>query len=145
MELFTWLALTNYGLAFLITTAFGCAYLSRSIFMPYHGIAVGRSWSEIDPPMQFLLLALIKVVGATSLALSIAGYFQLYLLFSREWSLMVLLAFQSYCLIAIAPPIVVAMYVHRKSKANPPILSGCLALLLTMAGFMFAWLSGQFS
>lgn len=145
MDPFTWLALTNYGLAFLITTAFGCAYLSRSMFMPYHAIAVGRSWPEVDRPMQLLLLALIKVVGAASLALSIAGYFQLYLLFSRQWTFFVLLAFQGYCLIAIAPPVVVAMYVRRRSNAHPPILSGYFSLLLTLAGFMFAWLSGRFA
>ncbi|MBH3407712.1 hypothetical protein I5P86_21875 [Pseudomonas glycinae] len=145
MDLFTWLALTNYGAAFLITTAFACAYLSRTMYMPYHEIAVGRSWSEVDPPMQLLLLALIKVVGATSLALSVGGYFQLYLLLSREWALVVLFVFQGYCLIAIAPPIVVAMYVRRKSNAHPPIVSGYFALLLTLTGFMFAWLSGRFS
>jgi hypothetical protein len=41
----------------------GLVYLFRSQFMPCHAIAVGKTWTEIDPAFQILLLALIRVVG----------------------------------------------------------------------------------
>lgn len=144
MDIFTWLALGSYGLAFLITAAFACAYLARSTFMPYHEVAAGRAWTEVDPGMQLLLLALIKVVGAASLALAVGGYFQLYMLFSGQWTYLLLIGFQIYCLITIAPPVMIATVVRRKTTARPPIFSGCVALILTLAGFTFALLSGRY-
>lgn len=143
MNSLTWLALVCYVLAFLGVLIFAAAYLIRSEFMPYHSSATARSWGDVDPAMQLLLLALIKVIGAPSLALGFAGLFLLYLLFAQSWSLEYLVAFQLFCLIAIAPPVVVGLYVRQKTKAPTPILSGSIVVLLTLAGFVFALVSGQ--
>ena len=73
MDLFAWLAFGCYLLAFFIVSLFAAAYLKRSDFMPYHGQAVGVPWAEIEPRMQVLLMALIRVVGAGWIALAGAG------------------------------------------------------------------------
>jgi hypothetical protein len=145
MNLFFWLALVSYASAFLIIIFFSIAYLSRSDFMPYHSIAVARPWSEVEPRMQVLLLALIKVTGWAWLAVATAGFLLLYLLFWQNGGLEQLIVFQLYCFIAVTPPIVVACYVRQKTLAPTPIRSGTLVVILTLLGFTFALLSAQFT
>ena len=41
----------------------GLIYLFRTEFMPYHAVAVGHSWKEVDSAFQILLLALIRAFG----------------------------------------------------------------------------------
>ena len=145
MNLFFWLALVSYASAFLIIIIFSIAYLSRSDFMPYHSIAVARPWSEVEPRMQVLLLALIKVTGWAWLAVATAGFLLLYLLLWKNGGLEQLIVFQLYCLIAVTPPIAVAFYVRQKTQAPTPIRSGSLVVILTLLGFTFALLSTQYT
>jgi hypothetical protein len=145
MDLFSWLALISYTLAFLIIVAFSAAYLTRSDFMPYHSVAVSRAWSEVEPRMQVLLLALMKVTGWAWLATAMAGFLLLHLLFTQKGGIGQLIVFQLFCLIAVTPPIVVAFYVRKKTLAATPLLSGFIVLLLTVLGFLFALLSDQYA
>jgi hypothetical protein len=145
MEIFSRLALFSYTLAFLIVVMFSIAYLKRSDFMPYHSVAVARPWSEIEPRMRVLLLALIKVAGWAWLALALAGFLLLYLLFSRNGEVVQLILFQVFCMIAVIPPTAIAGYVRQKTGAPTPILNGSLAVLLTLLGFILALLSGQYT
>ncbi|MCP1420997.1 hypothetical protein J3D47_005240 [Pseudomonas laurylsulfativorans] len=145
MNLFFWLALVSYASAFLIIIIFSIAYLSRSDFMPYHSIAVARPWSEVEPRMQVLLLALIKVTGWAWLAVATAGFLLLYLLLWKNGGLEQLIVFQLYCLIAVTPPIAVAFYVRQKTQAPTPVRSGTLVVILTLLGFTFALLSAQYT
>lgn len=144
MDIFSWLALVSYALAFLIITAFSLAYLKRSDFMPYHGIAIDRSWDKVEPRMQVLLMALIKVIGWAWLATAVAGFLLLYWLFSRNGGPAQLIMFQVFCLIAVIPPIAVSMSVHQKTDAPTPVRSGFFFVFLTLSGFVFATLSGHY-
>lgn len=145
MDMYYWLALVSYALAFMIIVAFSVVYLKRSDFLPYHGVAIARSWDMVDSRMQLLIMALIKVAGWAWLAVACAGFMLLYLLFSRSTAIALLVVFQVFCLIAVMPPIVVAIHVHRKTDAPTPIRSGALAVCLTLSGFTFALLSGHYA
>ncbi len=59
-------------LAMLLIGIAGLIYLFRSQFMPYHAIAVGKTWAEVNPAVQILLLALIRVVGSAWIATALA-------------------------------------------------------------------------
>ena len=59
-------------LALLLIAAVGVVYLFRSQFMPYHAIAVGKTWAQVDPAFQILLLALIRLVGGAWIATALA-------------------------------------------------------------------------
>jgi hypothetical protein len=52
-----------HALALLVIAAVGVIYLSRTQFMPYHAVALGKSWADIDQVLQILLLALIRALG----------------------------------------------------------------------------------
>ncbi len=77
-----------YLIALLPIGLFGIIYLFRSQFMPYHAIAVGKTWIEVDPAFQILLLALIKVVGGAGIALALAMGILLFIPFKqgKRWA-----------------------------------------------------------
>ncbi|MCC7634884.1 hypothetical protein [Stenotrophomonas rhizophila] len=141
MTALAWLALACYALAFAVVAVFGAAYLRRSDFMPYHRVAVGRDWEGIDPPVQLLLMALIRVTGAAWLALAGAGVLLLYLLFSSSLQFPHLLAFQAFCLAAMVPPVAVAWHVRKRTGAPTPVVAGAVVVALGLAGFAFAVVS----
>ena len=142
MDLSAWLAFGCYLLAFFIVTLFAAAYLKRSDFMPYHGQAVDRPWAQIDPRMQVLLMALIRVVGAGWIALAGAGVMLAWLIFfGGHFALPQLLAFQLFCLVATAPPVLVAFGVRRRTGARTPVSTGAVVVLLSLLGLALAVLS----
>ncbi len=142
MDLFTWLAFGCYLSAFFIVSLFAAAYLKRSDFMPYHAQAVGLSWAEIEPRMQVLLMALIRVVGAGWIALAGAGVMLAWLIFfGGHFALPQLLAFQLFCLVATAPPVLVASGVRRRTGARTPVSTGAAVVLLSLLGLALAVLS----
>jgi hypothetical protein len=145
MNIYYWLSFISYFLAFLIILAFSVIYLRRSDFLPYHSIAIARTWDKVDSRMQLLIMALIKVAGGAWLALAIAGFMLLYLLFTRDAEFAQLIMFQVFCLFAVTPPIAVAAFVRKKTGAPTPIFSGFLLVLLTLLGFTLATLSGHYA
>ena len=62
----------SYVLVGLLGFAFAFIYLFRSEFMPYHAVAVGSDWNDIDHGMQILILALMRVSGGGWLATAIS-------------------------------------------------------------------------
>lgn len=144
MNVLSWLALLSYLACFVFVLIFAVAYLTRTEFMPYHRIAVERPWNSIDARMQVLLLALIRVAGAAWMALVLAALLLLYPLFSSHGELWQLVMFQLFCFMTVTPPLLVALYVRRKTAAPTPIRIGVLTLALCMAGFILAIASGRY-
>lgn len=61
-----------YSAIAFISLVFGAIYLTRSEFMPYHSLALGKSWSEVEPEIQTLVLALMRVAGSGFIATGVA-------------------------------------------------------------------------
>ena len=57
------LALALLALAAFLMISFGIRYLRCEIFMPYHATVAGKSWAQLDPGIQTLLLGLLRVNG----------------------------------------------------------------------------------
>jgi TRAP-type C4-dicarboxylate transport system permease small subunit len=55
-----------------ILIAIGLRYLRSKEFQSYHAVALGRDWNSLDPPLQALLLAFIRGLGATLIAIAIS-------------------------------------------------------------------------
>ncbi len=89
------------GTAMLVT--FGLRYAFASKAMPYHLVAMGKSWAEVDQGTKAILIALMRCAGAAYLAVSVASV----------W-------------------IVLAAQVNRASWANPALVSIYTILLLPL-------------
>ncbi len=145
MDVLFAIALACYALGFVVFLAFALVYLGRSQFLPYHAIAVGVGWHDVDARMRVLLLALLKVIGSAWLALAIVGLCAVYAVFTRVSGFWPLLALQVFALMVSVPPLLVAMYVRKVTHAPTPVISGAAAIGLCTLGFVLAVLSGQFA
>jgi hypothetical protein len=62
------LALALLALSAFLLIAVGIRYLRCEIFMPYHATVAGKSWLQLDPGIQTLLLGMLRVTGGGSQA-----------------------------------------------------------------------------
>jgi hypothetical protein len=118
--------------------AFGVIYLTRSTFMPYHAIAVGQSWVEVDPAFQILILALMRVAGGGFLAAAGAMAILLFKPFRQGrwwayWAIPVIGLFSNLS------SLYATAYVTWNTPASPPWIAAGLGVLLLCIGFILSW------
>jgi hypothetical protein len=118
----------------------GLIYLFRSQFMPYHAIAVGKTWSQIDPAFQTLLLAFIRGSGGAMIATASAIGILLFIPF-RQGMLWVRWAIPAVGLVATIPALYVTLSVARNTPAKPPWKGVLLIMVLLVAGFILSLVS----
>ena len=126
-----------YLLALLILITFGLIYLFRQEFMPYHEVIVGKSWSELEPALQILFLASMRIVGGCFLALACAIGILLYKPFRQgmRWAYW---AIPVISLIASLSMLFATIYVARNTQASPPWIGAALGILLVVTGFILS-------
>lgn len=131
------IVLLCYGLVAMGGLAFAFAYLFKAEFMPYHAVAVGRAWTEVEPPFQFLVLALMKVCGGGMLAASISIIY-LSLVYYKSESFWPSLWITIIGLAALTPSLIATLSIYFNTKAEPPwkVVLGMMVLLL--AGFVLS-------
>ena len=127
-------------LASLLLIAFGLIYLLRSKFLPYHAVAVGKSWTEVDPAFQILILALMKAIGGGFLASAFALVILLFkaLRKGQSWSFW---AIPVTGLIASLTSLYVSINVTLNTPASPPWMAASLGTILLTLGFIFSILT----
>lgn len=126
-----------YLLTLPLLTIFGLVYLFHSEFMLYHAVALGQSWSELEPPLQVLILALMRAVGGGFLATATAMGFLLFKPFrqGQRWSYW---AIPTIGLISCGSSLYATLSVAHNTPASPPWLAATLVLLLIGLGFICA-------
>ena len=139
MSTATWIAFGCNLVAVLLTLGVGITYVTRKEFMPFHCVALGRAWSELEPPLRTVLLALIKGIGGYGLALALAQLIILLIPFRHGavWALwavpvvgLVLCSFSFYALTLLT----------KGTSANPPYVVPLSAGFLYLAGLCVAFL-----
>jgi len=126
-----------YLLGFLLLFALALTYLFRSEFMPYHAVAVGQSWAEVDPSFQILITALMKVTGGGWLATAFAVGILLFIPFRKgmRW------AYWAIPVIGLSTSLTslyATIYVARNTPASPPWIAAALGTILLVIGFLFS-------
>lgn len=126
-----------YGLVALISILFGSIYLLKNQFMPYHRLAVGYSWSELEPNVRILIIALMRATGGGFLATGLA-IFILLMIPLRSGNI-----WASYAIGAIAVcnsigTLYATLLVKTKTPGKPPVGLSLLALALIIIGFIFS-------
>ncbi len=64
-------AIARLVVAALLGLVFGGRYLNARTFMPYHATAAGNSWSELDPGIQAVVVAMLRIVGGAFAGLGV--------------------------------------------------------------------------
>jgi len=130
-------AFACYFLAGLLLIGFGVVYLFRQEFMPYHSAAVGLPWADVPPNFQILILALMKAVGGTSIAVALALYIVLLVPF-REGARWALWAAPSLGLVQCAAAFYPMSYVALNTTASPPLWAPATGVLLIVVALVLS-------
>ena len=121
----------------LFMLAGGFLYLLRTEFMPYHAIAVGKSWEQIEPSFQILLLAFIRLAGGATIASVLAMGIIHFIPFRQQnrwaqWAVPVIGIIT--CLTALYPTITVTL----NTPANPPWFAIIINMVLFITGLIIS-------
>jgi hypothetical protein len=124
-------------LAMLLLGGTGLLYLFRSQFMPHHAIALGKTWTEIDPAFQILLLALIRIVGGAWIATALAIGIVLFIPFRQgmRWARW---AVPAIGLVTLLPAFYAMLSVTLNTPATAPWKSALLTIVMLVAGFVLS-------
>jgi len=142
MKLLKTISLIAYILIGLMGLVFAYLYLSRSEFMPYHAVAVGRNWQDVDPGMQVLIIALMRVSGGGWLATSLGIALMIWAR-NKYKQLFFSAALVLIGLGCVIPTLIATLYVRNNSPANPPWIAATLAILILVIAFIFDWIAGS--
>lgn len=124
-------------LVLLSIAAVGVVYLFRTEFMPYHAIAVGRNWAQVDPAYQILFLAAIRALGGAWIATALAMGILLFIPFrqSMRWARW---AVPAVGLVVELTALYVTLSVALNTPATPPWMGAAFAVLLLVVGFLLS-------
>jgi hypothetical protein len=115
-----------YSLTVIIGFIFAAMYLFRPEFMPYHEVAIGKPWAEINIEYRVLILALMRVSGGGWLATSV-GMLLLLLFPLRKGYYWSYIGIPAIGLSALVPTLIAILHVKSNSNATPPYI---LAVIL---------------
>jgi ABC-type Fe3+ transport system permease subunit len=123
--------------AIISSAIFGAVYLLSPQFMPYHGVMLGRSWAEIDPALQVLILAMMRVIGSAQIIGALVALTLLVIPWRRGESWARWTVFLSA--LGVAGYIVaVGLYVTAHTPSGPPWQAAVVGAILVVIGFIFA-------
>jgi sterol desaturase/sphingolipid hydroxylase (fatty acid hydroxylase superfamily) len=107
----------------LILLIFSFVYLTKSQFMPYHGIALDKDWRDLNPSLQTLIIGFMRAVGGGLLAGAVTILFLQYQFnkMPQQWIALAILTCGSI--------------VKTKTKGKPPIIVTIVAFVLLIVGY----------
>ena len=137
MDTLRTLVATLYGLAALLSAAFGLVYLVRPRFMPYHQEALGVPWQQVDPRLQALLLGLMRTAGGGLLASAVAIAIMVLIPFQagEAWARF---AIPIVGLATAGPAMYATMLVRNRTRAHAPVLAAAGGVGLIVLGFILS-------
>lgn len=124
-------ALVSLVLAALLALAFGVRYLLTKTFMPYHATVLGKSWTDLEPRLQIIILGMLKVAGAGLLGYGVALLWLLLPLQRGEaWAAWAVL---TVSLAVVGPILYVVVSLRRiEPSAKTPIVPTLVVLALVV-------------
>ena len=127
-------AISLYALTGVVSITMGAIYLFSPEFMPYHSVALGRDWHDLQNSEQVLLGALLDVAGAGWIALGTA-VIVLAIIPMRRGEMWARLLVPFLLVLFYLPTLLATLSVLEKTAASPPWYGNAFALLATAIGF----------
>ena len=116
---------------------FGIIYLTRSKFMPYHAVALGREWTELDIKTQTLILALMRVAGGGFLATGMVVILLMYLYIktTEGWIIFII---PTIGFVTSLSSLYATLLVKNRTPGLPPVNLTLLSIGLMLTGFILS-------
>ncbi len=137
MPLLLFIAFACHLIGILTMVGFGLTYLLRKQFMPYHGVALGKSWVEVPKELQTLILALMRAVAGGALAAAVLAFIVLLIPF-RAGEVWAFWAVPAGGLILSAGSLYAMRHVAANTPGRPPFMPVLAGAALTIIGFVLS-------
>lgn len=119
----------------LVSLVLGATYGLRDSFMPYHEVALGQSWGELEPATRVLVKALMDVAAGGWLALG-ALILLLVAVPIRRRERWARFAAPGALLLFYVPTLLATLSVLRQTPASPPWRFNVVACLCALVGLL---------
>ena len=118
----------------------GGRYLFATQFMPYQAAVLGKSWTELEPRLQAVILAMLRVVGGGFVGLALIIAWLCFALHQgARWAPWAMLTTAA---VMLAPALFSTLALRKiEPKAKTPLAPTALAMALIVAGTVVALLS----
>jgi len=126
-------------LAALLALFFGVRYLTTTEFMPYHAVVAGKSWAQLEPGVQTIILGMLTIIGGGFISFA-AGVLWLFVPLKRgegwaRWAILTMTA------ASIVPTLYVTIALRRFApQAETPVGPAALVLVLIVIGVGLSFL-----
>jgi hypothetical protein len=122
----------------------GLIYLFRPTFMPYHAVALGQEWEELEVATQVLIKGLMEVAGGGWLALGTLLLFLVAFPIRRgeRWARW---AAPAASLVLYVPTLLATLSVLQRTPASPPWHANAAVCAAAVIAFLLdaPWQSSQ--
>ena len=122
----------------------GTIYLFRPTFMPYHAVALGKEWTELDAATQVLIKALMEVAAGGWLALG-ALLLLLVAFPIRRGERWARWTAPGATLLFYVPTLLATLSVLQQTPASPPWHANLFVCVASVLAFLLdaPWQAGQ--
>ena len=119
---------------------FGVRYMRREAYLPYHADVAGKSWNELDPGVQVIILGMLKIVGAGFATLGVTLLWLCFALHEgARWAPWAILTISA---VELGPMLYVAMRLRAfRPDAQTPVRPTLAMMVLIVAGVGLALLA----
>ena len=119
---------------------FGVRYMRREAYLPYHAAVAGKSWNELDPGVQVIILGMLKIVGAGFATLGVTLLWLCFALHEgARWAPWAILTISA---VELGPMLYVAMRLRAfRPDAQTPVRPTLAMMVLIVAGVGLALLA----
>ena len=135
----------NLALAAVLLVAFGgilfgVRYMRREAYLPYHADVAGKSWNELDPGVQVIILGMLKIVGAGFATLGVTLLWLCFALHEgARWAPWAILTISA---VELGPMLYVAIRLRAfRPDAQTPVRPTLAMMVLIVAGVGLALLA----
>ena len=127
------LALAAVLLVALAGIVFGVRYMRREDFLPYHAAVAGKSWSELDPGVQVVVLGMLRIIGGGFVTLGVTLLWLCFALHSgARWAPWAILTISA---VALGPMLYVAVKLRTfRPDAQTPVRPVLVMMILIVVG-----------
>jgi hypothetical protein len=119
---------------------FGVRYMRREAYLPYHAAVAGKSWNELDPGVQVIILGMLKIIGGGFATLGVTLLWLCFALYEgARWAPWAILTISA---VELGPMLYVAIRLRAfRPDAQTPVRPTLAMMVLIVAGVGLALLA----
>ncbi len=133
-------AVVLYLLTSTISLVFAWRYIFINRLMPYYAEALGKSWEELEPPLQWIVRGMQTVIGGGLLAAGVTGaLLALFLVQPHSVAFAALVPVPYVLLGGVA--LYAAVRTKRKTGARTPVIPSFVGIAVPVVAYLLSTLA----